>query len=402
MGLIDKLKKSAQDAANSVAESAKVVKEKASAAVEVATDKETYTKIGETLSSKETYANIAQATKTKFTEDKDGDGVPDILQDAGNGALKIGKTISGVQAYQDGKAAKLKKAEADEIKAYIEAENERRRQNSNQILDTFGRVRLEALQETVGKFIIYLDLIKKKAKVKEYELLTSIDVTPEQVKELETVNMNASTALKTLAVSGGNAIAVVMGVPALVTQFAAASTGTAIASLHGAAATNAVFAWLGGGSIASGGLGVAGGMAVLGTLTGVVALASASVVATAYFAKKHTEATQYLADMKEMKAKMELGWTILDNVNKRAQELQNITIQLKERCIQSLDQLADIMIGFDAQNTEHLKIFQQTAILIKSMSELAQVPVMDDEGNVSEMSGIIKGKVLNVLNNQLN
>lgn len=402
MGLIDKLKKSAQDAANTVAESAKVVKEKASTAVEVATDKETYTKIGETLSSKETYANIAQATKTKFTEDKDGDGVPDILQDAGKGALKIGKTISGVQAYQDGKAAKQEKAEADEIKAYIEAENERRRQESNQILDTFGRVRLEALQETVGKFIIYLDLIKKKAKVKEYELLTSIDVTPEQVKELETVNMNASTALKTLAVSGGNAIAVVMGVPALVTQFAAASTGTAIASLHGAAATNAVFAWLGGGSIASGGLGVAGGMAVLGTLTGVVALASASVVATAYFAKKHTEATQYLADMKEMKAKMELGWTILDNVNKRAQELQDITIQLKERCIQSLDQLADIMIGFDTQNTEHLKIFQQTAILIKSMSELAQVPVMDDEGNVSEMSGIIKGKVLNVLNNQLN
>lgn len=401
MGLLDKLKQTAQDAANSVAESAKIAKEKATAAVEVVTDKETYTEIGQTLSDKETYTSIAQAIQVKLTEDKDGDGVPDIVQDAGKGAVKIGMTISGVQAYQDGKAAKQEKAEADEIKAYIEAENERRRQESNKILDAFGRVRLEALQETVGKFIIYLDLIKKKAKVKEYELLTSIDVTPEQVKELETVNMNASTALKTLTVSGGSAIAVVMGVPALVTQFAAASTGTAIASLHGAAASNAVFAWLGGGSIASGGMGVAGGMAVLGTLTGVVALASASVVATAYFAKKHTEATQYLADMKEMKAKMELGWTILDNVNKRALELQDITLQLKERCIQSLDQLADIMIGFDVQNTEHLKIFQQTAILIKSMSELAQVPVMDEEGNVSEMSGIVKGKVLNVLNNQL-
>ena len=402
MGLLDKLKKTAQDATNSVADSAKIAKEKATAAVEVAIDKETYAKIGKTLSDKETYINIAQATKTRLTEDKDGDGVPDILQDAGRGALKIGKTISGVQAYQDGKAAKQEKAEADEIKAFIEAENERRRQDSNRILDAFGRVRLEALQETVGKFIIYLDLIKKKAKVKEYELLTSIDVTPEQVKELETVNMNASTALKTLAVSGGNAIAVVMGVPALVTQFAAASTGTAIASLHGAAATNAVLAWLGGGSIASGGLGVAGGIAVLSTLTGVVALASASVVATAYFSKKHTEATKYLADMKELKAKMELGWTVLENVNKRAQELQDVTLQLKERCLQGLDQLADIMIGFDAQNMEHLKIFQQTAILIKSMSELAQVPVMDEEGNVSEMSGVVRGKVLNVLNNQLN
>jgi len=388
MTLFDKMKKTAQDAANRMEESANAIKDKASAAMEGVTDKQTY-------------ISASQAIKTKLTEDKDGNGVPDILDDAGKGAIKIGKTVSGVQAYQDGMAAKQEKAEADKIKSFIETENERRRQESNKILDAFGRVRLEALQDTVGKFIIYLDLINKKAKVKEYEFLTSIDVTKEQVKELETVSMNASTALKTLAVSGGSAAAVVMGVPAIITQFAAASTGTAIASLHGAAATNAVFAWLGGGSIASGGLGVAGGMAVLGTLTGVAALASAGVVATAYFAKKHTEATQYLADMKELKAKMELGWTVLENVNKRALELQDVTLQLKERCIQGLEQLADIMIGFDAQNTEHLKTFQQTAILIKSMSELAQVPVMDEEGNVSEMSSIVKGNVLSVLNNQL-
>ena len=388
MTLFDKMKKTAQDAANRMEESANAIKDKASAAMEGVTDKQTY-------------ISASQAIKTKLTEDKDGNGVPDILDDAGKGAIKIGKTVSGVQAYQDGMAAKQEKAEADKIKSFIETENERRRQESNKILDAFGRVRLEALQDTVGKFIIYLDLINKKAKVKEYEFLTSIDVTKEQVKELETVSMNASTALKTLAVSGGSAAAVVMGVPAIITQFAAASTGTAIASLHGAAATNAVFAWLGGGSIASGGLGVAGGMAVLGTLTGVAALASAGVVATAYFAKKHTEATQYLTDMKELKAKMELGWTVLENVNKRALELQNVTLQLKERCIQGLEQLADIMIGFDAQNTEHLKTFQQTAILIKSMSELAQVPVMDEEGNVSEMSSIVKGNVLSVLNNQL-
>ena len=276
MTLFDKMKKTAQDAANRMEESANAIKDKASAAMEGVTDKQTY-------------ISASQAIKTKLTEDKDGNGVPDILDDAGKGAIKIGKTVSGVQAYQDGMAAKQEKAEADKIKSFIETENERRRQESNKILDAFGRVRLEALQDTVGKFIIYLDLINKKAKVKEYEFLTSIDVTKEQVKELETVSMNASTALKTLAVSGGSAAAVVMGVPAIITQFAAASTGTAIASLHGAAATNAVFAWLGGGSIASGGLGVAGGMAVLGTLTGVAALASAGVVATAYFAKKHTE-----------------------------------------------------------------------------------------------------------------
>ena len=51
---------------------------------------------------------------------------------------------------------------------------------------------------------------------------------------------------------------------ALVGYFGTASTGTAIASLSGAAATNATLAWFGGGSLASGGLGMAGGTAVLG------------------------------------------------------------------------------------------------------------------------------------------
>ena len=355
----------------------------------------------ETVSDKETYKNMGKTIQTKLTADKDEDGIPDIINNVGKGAVKLGKTISGVQAYQDAKAAKQLKLEADEIKSFIDKENEHRRQESNEILEKFARVRLEALQNTVGKFLLYLDLINKKAKVKEYDFMTSIDITPEQVKELETVNMNASTALRTLSIAGGSAITAVMGIPAIVTQIGAASTGIAISSLHGAAATNAVFAWLGGGSIASGGLGVAGGMAVLGAMTGIIALASASVVATAYFSKKNTEATQYLADVKELKAKMELGWTVLDGVNKRAIELQDLTLQLKDRCMLYLDKMTDIMIGFDPKNEEHVKIFQQTAIVIKSMSELAQVPIMDDDGNVSEISGIAKGKILNVLNNQL-
>lgn len=392
MNLLDKIKSVGQSTTEVLIETSNEF---------ISTAKETASSAVESALKKETYIDIGQNIKTKFTEDKDEDGVPDILQDAGKGAIKIGKTISGVQAYQDAKAAKIEKQEADEIKAFVETENERRRQESNEILENFGRIRLEALHDTVGKFLLYLDLINKKAKLKEYDLMTSIDITHEKVKELETVNMNASTALRTLSVSGGSALAVVMGVPAMVTQFAAASTGTAIASLHGAAATNAVFAWLGGGSIASGGLGVAGGMAVLGAMTGLVALASAGVVATAYYSKKHTEATQYLADVKELKAKMELGWTVLEGVNKRAIELQDLTLQLKDRCMLYLDKMTDIMIGFDPKNEEHVKIFQQTAIVIKSMSELAQVPIMDDDGNVSEISGIAKGKILNVLNNQL-
>jgi hypothetical protein len=51
-----------------------------------------------------------------------------------------------------------------------------------------------------------------------------------------------------------------------VSLLGSASTGVAIGSLHGIAATNAALAWFGGGSLATGGLGMAGGTFVLGGL----------------------------------------------------------------------------------------------------------------------------------------
>lgn len=70
---------------------------------------------------------------------------------------------------------------------------------------------------------------------------------------------------------------------AIATTFGTASTGTAISSLAGAAASNAALAWLGGGTLALGGGGVSAGSALLGlagpigwTIGGVSLVGSAS------------------------------------------------------------------------------------------------------------------------------
>lgn len=55
-----------------------------------------------------------------------------------------------------------------------------------------------------------------------------------------------------------------IGAWGLVSLIGSASTGTAISSLSGVAATNATLAWFGGGSLAAGGAGMAGGFWVLG------------------------------------------------------------------------------------------------------------------------------------------
>lgn len=67
-----------------------------------------------------------------------------------------------------------------------------------------------------------------------------------------------------LGKAAGTATATSAATMALGLGGAAASTGTAIGSLSGAAATNATLAWFGGGSLAAGGYGMAGGTMVLG------------------------------------------------------------------------------------------------------------------------------------------
>lgn len=58
----------------------------------------------------------------------------------------------------------------------------------------------------------------------------------------------------------------VVGTYATVGALGTASTGTALSVLHGAVATKATLATIGGGSLATGGLGIVGGICALGAI----------------------------------------------------------------------------------------------------------------------------------------
>jgi hypothetical protein len=319
------------------------------------------------------------------------------------------KKVSGVQAYQDRKKAISAKEEADALLESLNKENERKRQESNEILADFGKTRLEALKSTVGVFLKYIEVLGHNYKEKEYEILGKIDIKPEQIKELESVEMNASNALGTVAASGSLAAAALTGVPSAVTwgvgAFATASTGTAISSLSGAAATNATLAWLGGGSIAAGGGGMAAGATVLAGITyasmGVLALASAGLISSAYYSKKYTEATQYLESVKEYRSKLHLGWELMNRINQRARELKSITLELQGRIENSLLYLEPLIYDFQNTDEYYLQTFQECAIMVKAMSELSQTPIMDEQGNLSNASNVIVSKTQKILNKNL-
>lgn len=311
------------------------------------------------------------------------------VQKTGEISAKGLRVISGVQAVQDRKKSISTKEEADRLIEEISIANEAVRDDLNEVLEEFGEYKVLALKRTVGVFLDYLDRMNQKAKIKEYELLKSIEIKSEEVKKMQEVDMQASDAIKMLAVGGGWV----------------ASTGTAISSLSGAAATNAVLTWLGGGAVAAGGGGVAAGTAVLGAITATatvgLAVVAVGTLSSAFYSKKASDAAQYLADVQTWAAQVENSWVVINGIKERVLELERITAELEDRAIAQLTELEPIVSSFCPDNTEHVKCFQKTAILIKSMSELAQTPILDQDGNFNDEANIVITKTEKILNKEL-
>ena len=416
MGLFDDLKKKAEQLASDASKIADKTLKDASAWTEQAVINtsellnETKNKAGVAIEDIKNNITIQQDKLVQSFEDGSWkENVGNTIDDVGKVTVNFGKTISGIKAFEERKEANEKKKEADKILADTQKRIDEMRFLANNRLETFGMAKCEILKTTVGRFIKIVSQLKNSVKVKEYDLSLSLNIKENDLVEMESVEMNASNALKTAAVSGTFATIAACGVPGMVTSsvaaLATASTGTAISSLSGAAATNATMAWLGGGSIAAGGGGIAAGAAVLTSITvaatGIFALASAAVVATSFYSQKNTEQENYLAQVKEWEAKTNGAIEIMRGIVRRSDELLTVSSRLEGRVVNALDELEAIVPIFSTNNTEHVKKFQKAAILTKSMSELAQAPLLDETGNVNENTLILAESTKKILNSSL-
>ncbi len=319
------------------------------------------------------------------------------------------KVMTGIQAVQDRKNSIQTKEEAEKLLKEVESTNEAVRDDINETLENFGKIRLKALHNTIGQFMEYLERLNQKSKTKEYEFLTEIDIKSEEIAEIKQIDMKASDVAKVLAVGGGFGAIGLVGTPNVVTHVVAsvakAGTDRAKKKLHGAALKRFVLARLGGGTIAHGGGGIVAGEFVMSAITATATIGMAwvtiSTLASAFYARKYTEATEYLAEVKEWVAQTEASWTVMAGIKHRVLELQSLTTDLESRTIEQLHKLDPYIDNFDNKDMDLVGLFQQAAIMVKSMSELAQVSVLDDDGNLNEQANIIAAKTEKILNTSL-
>lgn len=181
------------------------------------------------------------------------------------GGTGAGAAVSGIKDYwQVFKEKKETNKRCRELMKLYEAECE----NTQSKLDELGKLELTVLD----CFEEYSTLIEKIQHRPEFDPPRAKDVrlAAPNLKDLTSVALVAHTLLGNMggaALGTLSAFATAGAVPSIVAAVGTAGTGTAISTLSGAAAWNAILAAMGGGTLAAGGGGIMLGATILSSLT---------------------------------------------------------------------------------------------------------------------------------------
>lgn len=182
-----------------------------------------------------------------------------------------------------------------------------------------------------------------------------------------------------------------------ISSAAVASTGTAIASLHGVAATNASLAALGGGSLASGGLGMAGGTVVANTLAFAPAMAIGGLFLNNHGNKSLKSAEEALAESQKAVAKLKTAESELKKLNLLSEKLLK-TLNTYDSIFQTLLTFLKELVEREANadlytNDEIIKCYA-TYRLVEILYSLTTVSLFESKDGKTE---IHKNEIIQVI-----
>ncbi len=280
--------------------------------------------------------------------------IPFIIAGAAAAAGLYGAK-KGVDAVKDHKEAKKINNSAEVKYELAQAELNEVREEGQELWERLGKHKLQAL-EYVKRCEDLLDEIDPEIANRIKDQTNRIKITNNFTmnnlvdlhKEVDLLFNVASGlgqgALAGLAAGGGSLLGV--------TTLGAASTGTAISSLTGVAATNATLAWFGGGSIASGGLGMAGGTAILGGIVAGPVLAVGGIVLASKAAKAKAQAVENSEKVEIAVADITLAKLKVKNIIKYGNQIDYLLLGLVETWTEKF-KLLDLFIDLVEIQQKH-------------------------------------------------
>lgn len=297
-----------------------------------------------------------------------------------------GGAVMGIKGGYDIKKANDRIQKASELYDKKRRKLEAREIATNDALKELGACQEQAIRTVVDRMAAFLRRNEKQVKDSEKLLVDGLESSPGQVVIDGTLGQDAVFWMRGIMGSAVTGAGINSGMTMAVTSLASASTGTAISSLSGAAATNATLAFLGGGSLASGGAGMAAGAAALNFVTLGPAILVSGFVVAGQGEKAKTKARENEAAVNVAIAEMEATKEAFRAIVSRADELKVLLEQLVARATTGLDVLESET--FIAER--HAARFQRALTLTVAVRDVATAQVVDGAGHLDEDTATFK------------
>ncbi len=308
---------------------------------------------------------------------------------AATGTVGAGKSIkAGIDAST---ANKLNKSANEIVQDATDGLNVQR-DACGRSLGHLGEEKLSVLNGSVTRF---LDTFRQIKNVdfrgsEGLEEISKLTIDSHDFEELEGLAHFAGSVAGGVAGGAASGAIVAMGAYGAAQTFAAASTGTAIAALHGAAATNATLAFFGGGSLAAGGLGIAGGTMVLGGLVAGPALMVLGFVAGGAASKELDKARTNQAEAIELAEQLSAGALQCEAIRRRAYLFYNLLARLDARFLPLVLDLEDVFEregdDYRQYDVEAKRTVASCASLAVTIKSVLDTPLLTEEGLLTDES----------------
>ncbi len=315
--------------------------------------------------------------------------------------LGVGAAIAGTVGVGSGVygAAKMKEANdtmksADSRhKSNIEKFESQSKITSNN-MDNLGKKELEIL-ESFEAFTNVFEKIQGKPQFKTYSK-DGVNIPEYDAEELKKVSIGAGLLLGGIggaAVGTAGGFAAAGATTAAVMALGTASTGTAIASLSGVAATNATLAALGGGAIAAGGGGMALGTTILGAATLGVGLLVGGVIFSVTGSSLSNKADEAWSQMEKAEREINQICSYMKDLSNTALRFDKALSSVNKVYRNHLNTLTFIVetnkkTDWNEFTTEERLLTENTALLVNLLFNMGKVKLVLVSENENEQNKV--------------
>lgn len=259
---------------------------------------------------------------------------------------------------------------------------------ANRRLSDYGMQKLATLDTQVSQFVTLFKRLKNVELVEspEHENIKVGKFSEVAIAELQHSCNIAQDTLQAVGASVVGGALTAFGAYSGTMMLASAGTGTAISALSGVAATNATLAWLGGGTLAAGGLGVAGGTMVLGSMVAGPALLIFGCVLGAKASQKLSEAQENMEKARTFEVEVNGVCQKLDMIREVTGTAVVVLSSLRARLSKATKALKNVIDeygdDFSVYNDEAKAVVFQNVKYAQLVKAVIDTPILNKNGEL--------------------